>query len=96
MFWTLRQSHRGCPRDLFLILHFLDPHQPIKLSSLKYDDYAIARYLESRKLRDEGIISKGVRFQVLLSSPVNVVGTIFELYWRTTMKPFMKQSYRLL
>lgn len=38
-----------------------------------YDDAAIATYATFCQLRDEGVIPKGVRFQVSLPTPVNVM-----------------------
>jgi hypothetical protein len=48
--------------------------EQIKMSSPGYDDYAIESYAESCKLREQGIIEKGVRFQVSLPTPVNIIG----------------------
>ncbi|KAL2068307.1 hypothetical protein VTL71DRAFT_16405 [Oculimacula yallundae] len=41
--------------------------------SPRYDDYAIDSYKIFCRLRDQGIIPQGVRFQVALPTPVNVI-----------------------
>ncbi|KAL1864716.1 hypothetical protein Daus18300_007518 [Diaporthe australafricana] len=41
-----------------------------------YDDHAIASYGIFTRLRAEGVISPGVRFQVSLPTPVNVITTV--------------------
>ena len=50
---------------------------PPDLPSHECDDYTIAGHLEFSKL-----VLKGVRFQVSLSSPVNVEGNTIEPSWR--------------
>lgn len=66
--------------------------QPIKLLPLEYDDFAITGYHEFCKLRNEGIIPKGVRFQVSLPSPINVVGTMVEPSWRAQVEPLYEAA----
>jgi hypothetical protein len=39
----------------------------------EYDDAALASYATFRALRDEGVIPQGVRFQVSLPTPINVL-----------------------
>jgi len=46
----------------------------IKMSAPGYNDFAIDSYAEFCRLREEGVIQQGVRFQVSLPTPVNVVG----------------------
>lgn len=73
----------------------LDPRtdtRPIKLLPLEYDDFAIAGYHEFCRLRNEGTIPKGVRFQVSLPSPVNVVGNMVEPSWRAQVEPLYETA----
>jgi len=49
--------------------------RPIKLNPLMYDDFALESYHEFCKLRDEGVIPPGIRFQVCLPTPLNVILT---------------------
>lgn len=46
---------------------------PIKPNPLEYDDFAMASYNDFCKLREQGIIPPGVRFQVCLPTPFNVI-----------------------
>lgn len=46
---------------------------PIQLKSVEYDDFALESYEEFKRLRNAGVIEPGVRFQVSLSTPVNVI-----------------------
>lgn len=69
-----------------------DAQPIIKLLPLEYDDFAIAGYHEFCKLRNEAIIPKGVRFQVSLPSPVNVVGNVVEPCWRAQVEPLYEAA----
>ena len=60
---------------------------PVKLSPLGYDENAIASYEKFCKLRTDGVIPKGIRFQVSLPTPVNVLGNLIEPAWRETVEP---------
>jgi hypothetical protein len=46
---------------------------PITLNPLEYDDFAIASYADFCKLREDCIVPPGIRFQVCLPTPVNVI-----------------------
>ena len=46
---------------------------PISLKPLEYDDFALASYADFCKLRGQGVISPGIRFQVCLPTPINVI-----------------------
>ena len=59
----------------------------IKLLPVEYDDFAISGYSEFCKLREEGIIPRGVRFQVSLPTPLNVLGNLITPSWRSTVEP---------
>jgi hypothetical protein len=49
------------------------PNTPIMLSPIEYDDFALSSYADFCNLRNQGIIPPGIRFQVCLPTPVNVV-----------------------
>lgn len=59
----------------------------IILPPLGYADAAIESYAVFRKLRDEGVIAPGVRFQVSLPTPVAVVGAFFQGDDRVAIEP---------
>jgi hypothetical protein len=46
---------------------------PISRNPLEYDDFALASYTDFCKLREQGAIPPGARFQVCLPTPVNVI-----------------------
>jgi hypothetical protein len=46
---------------------------PIQLKPVEYDNFAIESYKEFKKLRNAGVIEPGIRFQVSLPTPVNVI-----------------------
>ena len=50
-----------------------EPTGPILLNPLEYDDFALTSYADFCKLREQGIIAPGIRLQVCLSTPVNVI-----------------------
>ena len=49
------------------------PNAKIDVASIGYDDMALESYAEFCKLRDAGVIEKGVKFQVSLPTPVNTI-----------------------
>lgn len=51
----------------------VDYGAPITLKPVGYDNFALASYAEFRKLREQGIIPPGMRFQVSLPTPINVI-----------------------
>lgn len=65
---------------------------PVKLLPVEYDDYAIAGYREFCSLRAEDVIPKGVRFQVSLPTPLNVLGNLVEPAWRATIEPMYEEA----
>ena len=65
---------------------------PVKLRPLEYDDNAIAAYDRFCKLRAEGVVPEGVRFQVSLPTPVNVLGNFVEPAWRATVEPIYEAA----
>lgn len=50
-----------------------DASKPIELQPTGYDEHAILSYLHFCRLRNEGVIPAGVRFQVGLPTPLNVI-----------------------
>lgn len=65
---------------------------PVQLLPLEYDDYAISGYREVCKLRAEGIIPMGVRCQVSLLTPVNVLDNVVEPAWRAIVEPMYERA----
>ncbi|KAF8866039.1 hypothetical protein BDZ45DRAFT_784320 [Acephala macrosclerotiorum] len=57
-----------------------------------YDDVALASYIEFCHLRDEGIIQKGVRFQVCLPTPVNVLSGLVLPKHQVQVEPFYEKA----
>ena len=65
---------------------------PAELLPLEYDDFALASYAEFSKLREQGIVPPGVRFQVSLPTPLNVVGNLVTPAWRAIMEPIYESA----
>jgi hypothetical protein len=59
----------------------------LRLPPLGYADAAIASYAVFRRLRDEGALPPGVRFQVSLPTPLAVVGAFFAGDDRAAIEP---------
>lgn len=53
----------------------------------QYEDYALSSYETFKKLRKEGVIPHGVRFQVSLPSPVTVVSLYVRPALRSKVEP---------
>ena len=69
----------------------LDASQ-VHILPVEYDDFAISGYDEFCKLRTEGLIPPGVRFQVSLPTPVNVLGLLVEPSWRASIEPYYEKA----
>ncbi|KAI9658359.1 MAG: hypothetical protein M1821_002492 [Bathelium mastoideum] len=67
---------------------------PIELLPVQYDDFAIASYKSFCQLRDTGVIKDGVRFQVSLPTPVNVLGNLITPAWRTKVEPVYAEALK--
>lgn len=52
----------------------------------------MASYGEFSKLRPEGIIPPGVRFQVSLPTPVNVLGNLVKPAWMARVEPLYEDA----
>lgn len=57
------------------------------VKNTKYDEMAIESYQTFCKLRDEGIIPQGVRFQVSVPTPINTTGTLVDYVYRERVEP---------
>ena len=64
----------------------------VQLLPLEYDDFALTSYATFCKLRNEGTIAPGVRFQVSLPTPFNVVGNMITPAWRMTVEPLYESA----
>ena len=65
------------------------PPSPGPLEDLRtgYEDHAISSYQEFCRLREDGIIPKGVRFQVSLPTPLNVVACGVHSKYQVEVEP---------
>ena len=64
----------------------------IDFGALGYADAAIESYATFVRLREEGVIPEGVRFQVSLPTPAGVVGSFFELSLRAAIEPVYERA----
>lgn len=64
----------------------------IVLPALGYASAAKESYEVFRRLRDEGVIAEGVRFQVSLPTPVAVVGAFFPPDQRAAIEPVYRDA----
>ncbi|KAF2648305.1 hypothetical protein K491DRAFT_612991 [Lophiostoma macrostomum CBS 122681] len=63
-----------------------------KLGPLEYDTHAISSYRIFCTLRDEGIILPGVRFQVCLPTPINILCNLIEQAYRPHVEPLYESA----
>jgi len=64
----------------------------IRFPALGYAAAALESYEVFRRLRDEGIVPEGVRFQVSLPTPVAVVGAFFPEDQRAAIEPVYRDA----
>ncbi|TVY15320.1 hypothetical protein LARI1_G006625 [Lachnellula arida] len=64
----------------------------IKLGPIGYDDHAIESYAEFCKLRDQGVVPPGVRFQVSLPTPLNVIGLCLLPEYQAEAEPLYEEA----
>ena len=64
----------------------------VRILPVEYDDFAISGYDEFCKLRTQGLIPNGVRFQVSLPTPINVLGNLIEPSWRAGIEPYYEKA----
>jgi hypothetical protein len=69
------------------------PPEKLKLLPIGYDEYAIASYSKFCQLREEGVIPKGVRFQVSLPTPINVLHVSIEPAYQPDIEPVYTKAY---
>jgi hypothetical protein len=68
------------------------PTDDLTLKPLGYDDFALASYADFCKLRGEGIIESGVRFQVSLPTPLNVIASIIDEPYQVETEPLYEKA----
>lgn len=74
----------------------VDPSK-LQLPPLGYAEAAVESYEIFRRLRDEGVIAPGTRFQVSLPTPLAVVGAFFPPEQRAAFEPVYREAmYREL
>ncbi|ESZ96092.1 hypothetical protein SBOR_3569 [Sclerotinia borealis F-4128] len=66
--------------------------EKIKLMPIGYDDAAIDSYAKFCRLRDSGVIPKGVRFQVSLPTPINVLHVSIEPAYQEALEPIYTKA----
>ena len=59
----------------------------IKLNPTKYDEEAMKSYGTFQKLREDGVIPVGVRFQVCLPTPVNALPVFVKREYQSQVEP---------
>ncbi|MFT4305256.1 MAG: hypothetical protein QM604_00025, partial [Microbacterium sp.] len=64
----------------------------LKLAPLGYAAAAVESYEIFRRLRGEGVVAPGVRFQVSLPTPLAVVGTFFPAEQRAAVEPAYRDA----
>jgi hypothetical protein len=64
----------------------------IRFPALGYADAAIESYAVFRRLRQDGVVAEGVRFQVSLPTPVAVVGAFFPEHQRAAIEPVYRDA----
>lgn len=57
-----------------------------------YDDAALESYVEFRRLREEGVVEPGVKFQVCLPTIAPVVGVLVHPAFRTAVEPIYERA----
>jgi hypothetical protein len=74
-----REGDRPPVEDLEGIWNFrVRPGRSVRFDDLKYGDFATASYATFVRLRGEGVIPHGVRFQVSLPAPHSAIDGFFE------------------
>lgn len=68
------------------------PEGPLEVGKIHtgYDSAAIESYMVFRRFRDDGIIPKGVRFQVSLPTPVNILGVVILPKYISAVEPLLE------
>ncbi|PQE23710.1 FAD binding domain-containing protein [Rutstroemia sp. NJR-2017a WRK4] len=69
------------------------PPEKLELLPIGYDEYAIESYSKFCQLREEGVIQKGVKFQVSLPTPINVLHVSIEPAYQPDIEPVYTKAY---
>ncbi|CZR59321.1 uncharacterized protein PAC_09213 [Phialocephala subalpina] len=71
-----------------------EPSSPwtIEPINCRYDSVALDSYKEFCRLRDSGVIQKGVRFQVCLPTPANVIVGLILPKYQVQVEPFYEKA----
>jgi hypothetical protein len=86
-----RDADRPPVEDLEGIWNFrAKPGVEVRFDDLKYAVFALQSYPIFRRLRDEGVIEEGVRFQVCLPAPNSAIDGFFE---DPEQYPMLHQAY---
>lgn len=83
-----------------LVMHDFTPEQvkagidKIKASpcKTKYDDYAIASYQTFKKLRDDGVLPKGIKFQVSMPTHINAIMGFVQRDFQAEIEPIYREA----
>ncbi|KAJ8064371.1 hypothetical protein OCU04_006715 [Sclerotinia nivalis] len=67
--------------------------EKIQLMPIGYDDAAISSYSTFCRLRDDGIIPMGVKFQVSLPTPINVLHVSIEPAFQEALEPVYTKAF---
>lgn len=68
------------------------PNGEIVLGPIRYDDLAIASYKQFCEARVAGIVKEGVRFQVSLPTPANVISALIDPMWQAKVEPVYEDA----
>ena len=58
----------------------------------QYDDFALGSYEKFKKLRDQDVIGRGVRFLVCLPTPLNVVSVMIRSAFLAKVEPLYEDA----
>lgn len=67
------------------------PGEKVEFDDIKYGNFAVQSYGVFRRLRDEGVIAPGTRFQVCLPAPFSAISAFFN---DTSQWPELFQAYQ--
>lgn len=68
------------------------PNGKIVLGPIQYDDLAIASYKQFCAARAAGTVKEGVRFQVCLPTPANVISALIDPTWQAKAHPVYEDA----
>lgn len=78
----------------FSLEHVNAAVEKIKASPRKtmYDDHAIASYKDFKKLRDDGVLPKDIKFQVSIPTHINAILGFVQRDFQPAMEPIYKHA----